>query len=68
MEWRHYWQHVVCHYLIVIEGWPTGLVPFKSLSEISVPLTNFEALLELKQYWPAVTKMVSDYPSSLLLV
>ncbi|KAG2136554.1 uncharacterized protein EDB93DRAFT_1253850 [Suillus bovinus] len=45
MHWAHYWQNIVQHYLVVIEGWPEN-IPFVNLSTVSSALPDLEMLLD----------------------
>ncbi|KAM6492469.1 hypothetical protein JOM56_012193, partial [Amanita muscaria] len=58
MEWKHYWEHVVCRYSVAIEGWP-NTIPFKNLSEASTAYAELEMLLQQwrsgKTYWKKLT-------------
>lgn len=58
MEWKHYWQKVVAHHKVAIEGWPDN-IPFKNLSEASSALHELKSLLEQWQdgriHWKKLT-------------
>lgn len=63
MEWKRYWEHVVRRYNVMIEGW-SDTVPFKNLSEQSVPLHDLEELLQRwrdgRTHWKQLTEEEFD--------
>ncbi|KAI6017229.1 hypothetical protein PISMIDRAFT_118286 [Pisolithus microcarpus 441] len=44
IQWAQYFQNVITHYQVVIEGWPE-MIPFTNLSSASSSLAQLEVLL-----------------------